>query len=472
MPYKVMKDGDQHCVEKEGGGRVPGGCHSSESDANAHIRALYAAENSKEHIGFIAPEPIKKGFLGIGRKQSTSSVFKDASGSRYMFIITSNGYRDRDNEIITTKALEDYVNASWPADDRCMTKNEHQIWHSIPIGDIVFCDMQGTFLWEISKERAGTFDYEGQTYPIAHVWDYIEQHPEEQWGASHGFKYMSSDRDDGTYEWIQKFETSTLPLRYAANPYTFSGVIDMQDKEKSQRGAFLDKLLGRDGVADELRKAPTALETALTAAGVQHKAMQSDASPAVPTATAETETPATGSDEATTIFNAAWAVIEANNGKEGVTTDQVKQQMLAAIQQQLAADHATETAPPPTPAAKALATTEIGELQNPMEAIKALTKFNNELIDTQAQQSKDLGEVVKAFQALAPVVNAIAGLPDIVTKLGERVGDVEKQLAGRPRIASQDAATKVDENKLSPELQKSMVEYQNYLGVPVKNIPK
>jgi hypothetical protein len=42
MPYEIVKRGARHCVQKVGGGIVPGGCHSSHGQALAHQRALMA----------------------------------------------------------------------------------------------------------------------------------------------------------------------------------------------------------------------------------------------------------------------------------------------------------------------------------------------------------------------------------------------------------------------------------------------
>lgn len=42
MPYKITRKGDQHCVVKESGEAVPGGCHPSRAKATAHMKALYA----------------------------------------------------------------------------------------------------------------------------------------------------------------------------------------------------------------------------------------------------------------------------------------------------------------------------------------------------------------------------------------------------------------------------------------------
>lgn len=427
-----------------------------------------------EQTGYIAPKPIKKGFLSVGRKQAESAVMKSADGTRYMFIITSNSYQDREGEFITTKALEQYVAESWPADDRCITNNKHLYWHddNIHMGDIVWCDMQGPFLIELSKERTGSFTHKGVEYPVSTLWDYFEQHPEDKQGASHRFKYFDADRADGTYEWIKKDETTTLPLSNAANGITFSGVIDMTTKDN-----VLDKIVGIAGFGTNVRKGPDQIKAALDELGIQHKAAAMPppaAAPAVaPAETAAEPAPEAG-DEATALANAVWAVIEANNGKEGVTTDQVRQQILTTVQQQLAATAKpeAETETPPPPAAKALATDDLGRLENPMEVVKVLTKQNSELGDTQAQLVVDQGEIVKAFQAIVPAINALSGIPTQMKSITDRLADVEKQLSGRPRVASQDVVTKIDSSKLPADMQKAQEEYQSFFGVPVKNIPK
>ena len=44
MPWKVRKRKSKYCVEKIDGTSVPGGCHDTQEEANAHQRALYANE--------------------------------------------------------------------------------------------------------------------------------------------------------------------------------------------------------------------------------------------------------------------------------------------------------------------------------------------------------------------------------------------------------------------------------------------
>lgn len=167
-------------------------------------------------------------------------------GLRYLFIITSNSYKDREDETITTKALQDYVNQAW--EGGAITQ-PLRWWHdeTVPdIGKIVWADMEGPFLLELAQELP--------TALSKAVFDYLEEHPEEKWAASHGFDFPEEEKAaDGTYKRIYKFETSLLPLKAAANPYTLSAVVGTEGN-MSQRDEVLDKILGVPGAAAKYRK--------------------------------------------------------------------------------------------------------------------------------------------------------------------------------------------------------------------------
>ena len=155
-----------------------------------------------------------------------------ADGLRTMHIITSNAYTDRENEIITTQALSEYVRKSWQ-DDTFVGDNALFVWHDgDPIGEIVWADMEGAFLIEVAKELPNrvirlTSDKASPLYKVKTtvkaVWDALE-HSKTLLGASHGFKYPDGAKADNTYHAIEKFETSVLPLEHAANPYTLAEV--------------------------------------------------------------------------------------------------------------------------------------------------------------------------------------------------------------------------------------------------------
>lgn len=163
-------------------------------------------------------------------------VYRAADGLRRMVLVSSNSYRDREREWLSSDALQEYVNKSWLGPELFVTDNTAFLWHEDdekpnpkPLGPIVWADMEGPFLVEVVKELANTVVWhKGDAYPGSILWDYIESTPEEKWGASVGFavelKEVNAKEGETTFKQIRKVETSVLPLRYAANPYTFAGI--------------------------------------------------------------------------------------------------------------------------------------------------------------------------------------------------------------------------------------------------------
>lgn len=214
MPYGVFRDGDKHCVHKldadgEKAERVPGGCHDTEKEAQDHATALriHADEKGME------------------------------DGRRLMLIITSNAYKDREGEIVSQKALEEYVAAHWIDPDTGVDDGGFEngspllLWHGgDAIGDIIYADTEGPFLIEIAAERPdGQVNLAAEDEPplestVRAVWDALEGEPD--LGASHEFFYLRPDEEDGVFERILKWETSVLPRSYAANRYTLGVILN------------------------------------------------------------------------------------------------------------------------------------------------------------------------------------------------------------------------------------------------------
>lgn len=238
--------------------------------------------------GYIAPRPltILERVKTLGGRTG-QVIWKGSDGLRLMAIVTSNAYEDREGETITTVALTEYVDKAWAAGDACNTENALLYWHNgDPIGDIIHADMEGPFLFEIAKERPNHKIYltyetvkaaDGSEQVVRRhpttvqaIWDHLEA-AQEPLGASHGFKFNKADKRDGVYQRIKKFETSVLPLDKAANPYTFSGVLNMSSRDK-----HLDQLLGAEGAADKLRGGIRGLQQTLQKAGLQHKSISEE----------------------------------------------------------------------------------------------------------------------------------------------------------------------------------------------------
>lgn len=194
-----------------------------------------------------------------------STVFRDASGRRYMSLVSSNAYEDRESETMSSKALQRYVDSCWLADDYFRSDNVHQVWHNndLTVGDIVWANMAGPFLVEVSKERD---DIVSQA-----AWDYWEtEEGRKDLGTSIRYWRRKQDKDsDGTLNLISKFETSTLPRKSAANLLTFSGVVTMSKSQEE----YLDGMFGIEGVAELLKEGPQKLAAALAEKGIEHKSV-------------------------------------------------------------------------------------------------------------------------------------------------------------------------------------------------------
>lgn len=237
-------------------------------------RILDRLEHEQAEMIYIAPQPeniLKKlvsKFQSKGGLKPGASVFKGADGARYMLIVTSNSYQDRDEETITTQALKEDTDRAWIAEDVFKTDNPLLFWHDdrVVIGQIVYADVKTPFLVELAREANN---------PVAKaIFDYREANPNEEWGASHRFGYFKKDRSpDGTYRRIYKQETSILPRDAAANLLTFSGVIPMTTK----RDEYLNKMLGLPNAAELLDKGISAVVEAMEAHGHEHKSAEKPA---------------------------------------------------------------------------------------------------------------------------------------------------------------------------------------------------
>lgn len=220
MPYEWHKDGPAdkpYCVYKKTGGESLG-CHGSQRDAERQIAAILVSTHSKS-----ATETLTR-WWGIGRKEQ-----QEPQQLRKALIVTGNAYRDRTQEIIQQRALEDWVDYAWQ-DDQFTAGTPLLFWHGGDrIGDIIYASTQGPFLVEVAQERP---DYIVNLMPsgeppiiasVKGIWDAFQE-MDIEWGASPEFLHLPKG-EDGDYARILKTETSVLPRDWAANTYTFFSVI-------------------------------------------------------------------------------------------------------------------------------------------------------------------------------------------------------------------------------------------------------
>jgi hypothetical protein len=199
-------------------------------------------------------------------------ITKGADGLRYMFLITSNSYEDRDDETITSKALEHYEASCYPGEDLFHCDNPLLFWHDddVPMGEIIAVNYSEPFLVEVAKELPS---------PTARVlWDYAERNGDKA-GVSQRFGYRDDDRKpDGSYTQIFKQETSYLPERsLAANTLTAIGVID-KNMSTQQSDAWLNKIFSEatggkiQEAAAKIHAKSGELDKLLVGLGINHKA--------------------------------------------------------------------------------------------------------------------------------------------------------------------------------------------------------
>jgi hypothetical protein len=226
----------------------------NKSAAISKLRALYASEKM--------PIPSEKSF----------AVFKDATGAHRWIARTTTAFEDRDQEVISTKALADdatradgdgkYGPLRWWHLGRPKPLDLDQPWG--PGVDLGWCDfnaVSGKTLIE-----SGTFKSESIARAVAAKADELELSP--------GFFHAAGEPDaSGVFHHIRRFERSLVPswAGRASNPYTGLVVEKAMDAKKIEalKALGLDETTLKTVLAD-VQQAEKEAETQ----GVRYKASQ------------------------------------------------------------------------------------------------------------------------------------------------------------------------------------------------------
>lgn len=191
-------------------------------------------------------------------KRGKSFVIYKQSNGQYRWIgLSSNAYRDREKEIVSTKALEaDCVRA-----DATGNYGPLRWWH-VPGLDIGTCDfnaMSGRVLVE-----SGTFYDPRIAQQVARKADQLQ--------LSIGFTHPPGQPDaDGVFSTIQRFERSLVPVGRAANTYTRFTV--KETSMLAEKIKALKLLFGNDTeLVDAVLGQAEATQKEADAAGVVFKA--------------------------------------------------------------------------------------------------------------------------------------------------------------------------------------------------------
>lgn len=338
---------------------------------------------------------------------------RSADGRRYVGLITSNAYRDRDDEIVSLAALKAWVDEQWQG-DAYIGKSTLLFWHDgPPIGDVLFSDLAGAFLVEVAKER--------DTPYAKAIFDMIER-VDIPWGVSQGFMYRPGEKATGVYRRIDKFESSILPLDMAANPFTYAEVKSMSKK----RSTFLNKHAPEAvALADNLATAAATATEKLDEAGVERKAVDAVEQKAV---------------DAMALAEALASMVSEIMGQE--TPADLQERILTVIEDldggasdASAGDGSWKASPDPDEDEE----TEEVEDEDADARVRAKQV---QLLETLMDDLEVLDDVAQQLKALA----GLKALPDAVTALEKRLKRVEVRLSGGPRAASADEESEVEED--------------------------
>ena len=166
-------------------------------------------------------------------KDTTIQVFKDASGADRWLLVSSTAYRDRDQEIVSTKALEGAVALA----DASGVRGPLRFWHvpGIELGD---CDFQGTAQGGRFLIESGTFRSPALAAAVKAAADRL--------AVSIGFTHPTHEPDaNGVFDHIAIFERSLVPKGRAANPFTQVAIKETR-MLTAEKETELKQLLGGD----------------------------------------------------------------------------------------------------------------------------------------------------------------------------------------------------------------------------------
>ncbi len=202
-----------------------------------------ADEDTAEVATVNVPSGIRKLMLNLqseiakafGRKSSDDFTGFKVVGDNWL-AVWSNNFKDRDGEIFTAKAIDDYVER---ADMSVVPLPELWVWHigkSVRIGAADWVGRQGHFLF-----AAGTFDADDKAQAAK---AYYAKHADKT-TISHGFTFPPEQFDGKQYHQFNTFEISLLPTGVEANLYTsLAGVKAMELNEAKKK--YMAEVFGEE----------------------------------------------------------------------------------------------------------------------------------------------------------------------------------------------------------------------------------
>lgn len=380
-------DADMKAIEKKLGVKHKAGARHSGND-NALIQK---AHDMLCELG--AKCAVPSGYGPMENKADSLHIFKDTSGAYRWISFSSSAFRDRDREIVSTKALNDDVM-------RADTDGDYgplRFWHEpgIDLGSCDFNAMEGRMLVE-----SGTF----KTQEIAEA---LKEHADEL-GVSIGFTHPADEPDaSGIFNHIRRFERSIVPADKASNLLTQFVVKDAGDAMEATKKTLLEKLIGAKLAAQFIGDAQSKQKDAEDK-GVAFK--ETPAQPPVDAAVKADDKPDDKpapftAEMAKEMINKAFAEYEA---KQSASKKEADEATLKATTELTETLKTIQSGQKELTEAVTLALTGVAELKGelPRKLGEKQTAF------VPSQNGATPGEALKAAQAaLAAGASELAGLP-------------------------------------------------------------
>jgi len=213
MPLRISRRENKWCLIETDNSTIA--CHNTKREAISQLVAIETNKATKEIDNTIAQH--KHGL----------NIFKAGDDLRFMGLVSSNSFRDREGEIVKSDGLKEYANGDTetkPGDNMLL------VWHGgDPIGKIIHAQFYKSFLIEVAQElpdKEVNIALPGQEpvmTTIKNIWDNIESTPG-QWRTSIGFRALGKSEQGIIYP-IDKIETSIIYRDYQANTFTVGEVI-------------------------------------------------------------------------------------------------------------------------------------------------------------------------------------------------------------------------------------------------------
>lgn len=195
--------------------------------------------------------------LAATEKAGRLMVFKDARGQDRWLAVSSTAYRDRDGEIVSSRALRGAVAVA----DVTGRRGPLRFWH-VPGLDIGDCDYQATTKDGRFLIESGTFRHPAYARAVGAA---------QGWGMSIGFTHPASQPGPaGVFDDIAIFERSLVPPGRAANPFTRITTKETRRMDETKLKALV-ALLGSEAAQSLLGQVEQTAKAA-DAAGVAYKA--------------------------------------------------------------------------------------------------------------------------------------------------------------------------------------------------------